>query len=313
MSTRRVFAPRAAILLEVLISMGLLLFGMAFVGMQVNTGLIAAKHADIGMRAVMLADSKIAELKANVIQPQLNEQEIMGDFGIAFPGYTWRLQIRPCETAKLYMAALEVGYNEKQVLTKIAAPDQEIRFDDADTRIVQTVYRLVPTPADVNIQRDFGITQAEIDDAMQSAQDVTGGVGSGGGTGEIPSGDGGAGGGGGGGQPDLAALMKILGPYLQGPSFDPKMFAQLPPEDFQAITDLLGPFLKPGGGGGGLPRDALAEIKKLVEENPGKLGPNSPKRPGQPQKPGDDAENFPPTGPKPPVGPNIKPPKKPKP
>src|SRR5687768_11766664 len=66
---------RGAVLLEVIISMGLLIFGMAVVGLQVNAGLDAARSADIGTRAVMLAESKLSEFKGGILQPEKNDDE----------------------------------------------------------------------------------------------------------------------------------------------------------------------------------------------------------------------------------------------
>ena len=75
-----------AVLLEVIISMGLLIFGMAVVGLQINAGLDAARTSDIATRAVMLADTKMAELAAGIVKPEKNDDEVKGDFGILYPG-----------------------------------------------------------------------------------------------------------------------------------------------------------------------------------------------------------------------------------
>ena len=57
-------------LLEVLISLALLIFGLAVVGMQVNKGLDAARAAEIGTKGVMLAETKLAELNSGVVKPE---------------------------------------------------------------------------------------------------------------------------------------------------------------------------------------------------------------------------------------------------
>src|SRR5690606_10048695 len=56
-------ARRGALLLEALVSLALLVFGMAYVGLQISNGMRMAREAEIGTKAVMLADTKLAELR----------------------------------------------------------------------------------------------------------------------------------------------------------------------------------------------------------------------------------------------------------
>jgi len=79
---QRAAAPRVrgVVLLEVLIALAILILGMAAVGMQVNVGLRVANNSEIATRAVMLAQSKLAELDAGIVQLVPNE-ELEGDFG----------------------------------------------------------------------------------------------------------------------------------------------------------------------------------------------------------------------------------------
>ncbi|HOW19672.1 MAG TPA: hypothetical protein PLC79_11590, partial [Phycisphaerae bacterium] len=88
------------VLLEVLIALAILILGMAAVGMQVNVGLRVANNSEIATRAVMLAESKLAELDAGIVQLVPNE-ELEGDFGIQYPGWAWRMYVDQTDTPDL--------------------------------------------------------------------------------------------------------------------------------------------------------------------------------------------------------------------
>lgn len=249
-------ARHGAILLEVVLALGLLIFGMAVIGAQVRSALAAARECDMGMRAAMLTDTVLAELDANVIRPDLNDDEITGDFGVRAPGFTWRIEIEPCDTPNLFMATIDIGFSADQVADQIASPTYEIDFDDPDVKIVRTAYRLYPTPPDVNMERDYGLTPEDLDLLAGNFGGAVGG------------GEGGEGGdgddGGGGGMGDLAALAEQFGidmtafDFLFDPAgFDPRNLAMLPEEDFLALATLLEKVFQQGGG-------ALSELTDAI-------------------------------------------------
>lgn len=179
---------RGAMLLEVIVALGLLAFGLTVVGLQINSGLKIAQSNRLYTMATMLVDSKLDEVESGILQPDLIEREVKGDFGILYPGYTWRIEINPTEIEGFYAATIEIGYRESAVQEQIDDPKAEIDIEDPGTKILRTAYRLFPKPADINLERDFGITQDDIDEMMADLSGAGGGDGSGGG---------GAGGGGG--------------------------------------------------------------------------------------------------------------------
>lgn len=248
------FPARGAVLLEVLVSLALLIFGLAVVGMQVNQGLNAAVKAEIGTKGVMLADTKMAELLAGVIVPENNNDEIKGDFGMVYPGYTWRFQFKPTEVPDFLMVTLEIGYSPLQAKSQTDRPDQDLEFDDPDVRVVETLYRLLPIPADVNLERDFGLTQEELD----KLNEIAGGqqVGAEGSAAAAAAADAAAAAGGGSGQVpstgDLADLLAMIGPMLSG-SFDPRMLASLPQDQLMQLQPILEGLLGRGGVGAQAP------------------------------------------------------------
>lgn len=271
---------RGAVLLEVLISMALLVFGMAVVGMQINTGLAAARHADLATRAMMLAEAKMSELSAGVVRPESNQQEMMGDFGVLYPGFTWRLEFKTTDVPTFLMVTLKIGFNEKAVEEQIASPMQELEFERPGTTVVQTVYRLMPVPADLNLERDFGITQDEIQKALgglagggaegaagemaeggqqaAASQPGQGGQASNGGGMQLPAGM------------DPAQIMQLIGPLLQGGNIDPRMLTQLPPEVFQQVAPYLEMII--GRGGLGSPQVQQQLMQQLQSMQAGGRG-----------------------------------------
>jgi hypothetical protein len=60
------------------------------------------------------------------------------------------------------MVTLEIGYNRAQADVKIGNPEEETDFELDGTRIIRTAYRLLPIPADVNLSRDFGLSDEEL-------------------------------------------------------------------------------------------------------------------------------------------------------
>src|SRR5437762_2603487 len=123
---------RGAILLEVLVSLALLIFGLAVVGLQVNQGLEAARQAERGTKAIMLADTKLAELQAGVVKPENNNDEIKGNFGLLYPGYTWRFKFKPTEVKDFLMVTLDIGYSSEQAKVQQNNADQETDIESDD-------------------------------------------------------------------------------------------------------------------------------------------------------------------------------------
>jgi hypothetical protein len=67
---------RGAVLLEVIVSLGLLVFGMSVVGVQINSALQAARSVGIDTRAMMLTDTLLGELDAGMIRMDANDDEV---------------------------------------------------------------------------------------------------------------------------------------------------------------------------------------------------------------------------------------------
>jgi hypothetical protein len=239
-------SARGAVLLEVILSIGLLVFGMAVVGIQVCSGLQAARIVDIDTRAMMLMDTLLAEMDSGLVRYEGNEDRIKGNFLNQAPGFTWRIWIKKADVQNLYMLTIEIGYNEKQVQAQIEDPTMETSIEDDGVKIVQTVYRLYPAPADIDMERDYGLTSDDMKSLFGGSTGKTSG-GSSGGTGADQSG----------GDQTTSGLAKMasdLGIDLtqfsflfEGGAFDPRALAKLPPDQFLQFATLLQGVMAQGG------------------------------------------------------------------
>jgi hypothetical protein len=165
------------------------------------------------------------------------------------PGYTWRIKIEPAEIDDFYMITIEIGLNRDHVDAQIDDPTLEIDIEDEGTTIVRTAYRLYAKPADVNMERDYGLSAEDLERLMGTAAESAGPSGgpSGGGAGGAGEGDGAAGGASDvGGMADLLGMATELGidpmmfDFLLDPNgFDPRELSLLPEEDFMQLVTLM--------------------------------------------------------------------------
>jgi hypothetical protein len=318
MTSRVRTGRRGAMLLEVIVSMGLLLFGMVMVGLQINAGLDAARQADIRTRAVMLADSRFAELDSGALVLDELETEIDGDFGIRrqgepaevpYPGYTWRIQVEERDVSGIfetdvestqglvfYALRLDIGYNESQVAEQIADPEYEIEFDDEGRKIVRTVYRLWPKPADINLARDFGMEDEQVEELLDGLEMAAQQADETGLPDELS--------GGGEDAMDLSTMVELLRQVMAagGGGFDPRMLTQLPAEQYGMATELVDALFGRGDTSGlqGQLQQMFSQYRgqnggdgpDSGEERGGRDGrPDRPERPGRPGRPGGPGDN----------------------
>lgn len=285
-------ARRGAMLLEVIVSLALLVFGMSVIGYQINGSLDAARATDVGTRALMLVDTKLSELDAGFVRPAWSDDELRGYFGIAYPGYSWQMTVKPAEIQDFYLVKLEIGYNPAQGREQILNPELEIDIEDPGTRIVRTVYRLSPKPATIQPE-DWGMSPEDLNEAASAAgpTDMGGGGllpggagdGGGGGGGALPGG----GGMGGGGGDQLQTLLKALTELLSTGGFDPnnidprELAGLLPPETMEQLGPFIDAFFGNGIGMDKLPGpfDNPA-VRNLMNRNRGREGGRGPGRRG---------------------------------
>lgn len=248
---------RGAMLLEVIIALGLLVFGMVMIGLQINAGLDAARHTNLRTRAIMLADTKLSELQAGFVEIDPMDEEVKGDFGITYPGFTWRITLEEStDIDELYKVRMEIGYNEDQVEDQIDDPDYLIDFEDDGRRTLYTVYRLWPKPPEVDPETDYGINEEQREMFFGSLAGAMAG-------GDLENLSGGAAG------PDLEAMGEALNDimlsFMETGTFDFRLLSELSAEEFEIVAGVLEALYGRGGA------DSLQELSDLLSSSFGQL------------------------------------------
>jgi hypothetical protein len=223
---------RAIVLLEVVVSIGLLLVGLTIIGGQLQSSRESARRGRELARILMLTESKIAELDTGLVNLELEaDDEVEGDFTLRFPDYGWRMRFDETATAQLRMITLSILYAPRESL------DDD--FDLENAEVVHTVYLMRAEPAKVDLQADFGLDESAIaqlrdaipiegfdvenfDPAMLASLDTE----------------------------DLLTLLPVITQML---GLSQSQLQNLMPEEFRGLLDAGGTGESPGGGGADSP------------------------------------------------------------
>ena len=159
-------SPRrcGALLLEVILALTILFMGMAVIGIQLRTSIATGHENERMTQALMLAEAKLGQLDAGAInldREMSSDGVLEGDFGKSFPGYFFRFTIEPHDD-------LEDIF---EVTTEILSGPHEDDLepgDIQDAEVMLTLYSFRPTPATLNLQRDFGVSDEQMDEVAAS-------------------------------------------------------------------------------------------------------------------------------------------------
>jgi len=162
---------RAFMLLEIVVSVALLVLGMAVIGAQLQSAADTTYATDHLARLVFLAETRMAELDSGLVIP--NEQigkdttdvEIEQDFGRLYPQYAARVTLSPTATADLLAVRLDMFYDPTRMIREHGASLPDFEYDD--DKIEQTYYTLRAVPKPLNLKTDFGLD----DDIAQRIND----------------------------------------------------------------------------------------------------------------------------------------------
>lgn len=240
---------RGGILLEVVIALGIMTTTMAFMGAQLSNGLkmiVDAQEKQVGMS---LAERMLGLLALDpaLQQSVRDEEQRDGDFGEQYPGYFWALTIEPLQNEESVIEFDESELAEGEEPPTVAVVTLEILYDGAaqvgdalteTARPIHTVRFLRSTPPRVDLGRDFGLTETQVD--------------------------------------QLTGQLTELGIDFDPTDFDPQELVALLSEDptqfLDLATVLLPLFQQFGGGAGpdGQPALSPEDIANLF--NPGGLG-----------------------------------------
>lgn len=100
---------RAAVLLEVVLSVAILSLTMMVLGAQFSIGLETAQLSQRQRQGLMLAESIVSQIEMGTLE--LDEDEFVGEFGSQYPGYAWRVttESSPIEGMKLLTVSILAG------------------------------------------------------------------------------------------------------------------------------------------------------------------------------------------------------------
>jgi hypothetical protein len=151
---------RAALLLEVVIALTILVAALGVLGGQLAGGLDMTAYAEQQTRAAQLTDRVMGllELDPEILERFVDEDVVDGDFGDSHPGWFWRVSLEPTDVENLARVKLEVLYQSD--------PDRQERIDDA--RPVRTVHLLKTPPPQIDLARDFGVDEEQLQQITES-------------------------------------------------------------------------------------------------------------------------------------------------
>lgn len=155
---------RGALLLEVILSLSILFMGMAVIGIQLRTAVMAGYDNERRTQAQMLAEAKLAQLDSGAINLQRDMSSdglLEGDFGLSFPGYFFRFSIEPHDNlVDMFQVTTQILFGRTE--------DDLDPGDIEDAEVLLTLHSLRPTPPTLNMQRDFGVNDEAMDELAAS-------------------------------------------------------------------------------------------------------------------------------------------------
>lgn len=144
--------------MEVVIALGLLTMGLATIGVQMQTAYDTSRDTERILRAMHLAQSKLSELDARLIQnlDQAIEDDLEEEFGRLFPDFAWRLRMDPTQTPDLWLVQIHILYQRR-----LDVEEEEFEFDEAE--VVFTLRTMRATPATIDLTEFFPGLGADAD------------------------------------------------------------------------------------------------------------------------------------------------------
>ncbi|MBU0641320.1 MAG: hypothetical protein KKB50_20875, partial [Planctomycetes bacterium] len=151
---------RAALLLEVVIALSIMVAALGLLGAQLVSGLRMTQEADQHTQAGELANRLLAllELDLETQQRVFLDRETDGDFGPQYPGYFWRAYVDPTDVEGLGLVTIEILYQGHP----------EYQDDIAGARLVRHLHMLKADPARVNLAEDFGVDEEVLTQIVES-------------------------------------------------------------------------------------------------------------------------------------------------
>ncbi|WP_320046862.1 hypothetical protein [uncultured Ilyobacter sp.] len=147
----------AALLLEVVVALTVMVTSMGFIGAQMVAGINMVMEAEEQTRASQMADRMMAllELDPNTITRFVMQREVDGDFGEENPGWFWRA----------YADEPEDQFQDEPfnfvTLQILHAPNSLDNETVESARVVRELHMIKAVPATIDLVRDFGMTSED--------------------------------------------------------------------------------------------------------------------------------------------------------
>ncbi len=163
-TVRNLQRRRGALLLEVILALTILFMGMSLIGIQLQTSIKISYDNERRTQALLLAEAKLAQLDSGAINlaREMGADGVMeGDFGKSFPGYFFRFTMEEHEDLEdVFEVTTEILYGP---------PEDDLEPGDIeDAHVVMVLYSFRPTPPTLNMQRDFGVSDEQIEELAAS-------------------------------------------------------------------------------------------------------------------------------------------------
>lgn len=142
------------VLLETLIATTLLVLGLAVIGTQVQRAYFETLEMERRTRALMLAESKLAELDTGLIVFDSLDEVMEEPFGPLFPDWGFRITVQPTLTEGLNQIHLEILYFMRNY-------DRD-DFDFEQAKVIHELYTFRMTPRRIDLQLDYGMDEESV-------------------------------------------------------------------------------------------------------------------------------------------------------
>ncbi len=161
---RNLHRRRGALLLEVILALTILFMGMSLIGIQLQTSIKIGYDNERRTQALLLAEAKLAQLDSGAInlEREMGADGVMeGDFGKSFPGYFFRFTMEEHDDLEdVFEVSTEILYG---------APEEDLEPGDIEDAVaVLVLYSFRATPPTLNLQRDFGVSDEQIEELAAS-------------------------------------------------------------------------------------------------------------------------------------------------
>ena len=163
----RLLRRRGYVLLETVVALGLLLFGLTVIGTQVQESYGAIHKIRLRLEAMQLAESQLAMLDLGLIELDSADEVQEENFGPRYPHFAWRLTINETADQALFLLQIDILYKLREDPEETFDED-DFDFDNAKT--VYTLYAMRPGPPQLDLASEFGLTEKEVEELSEKLE-----------------------------------------------------------------------------------------------------------------------------------------------